>query len=104
MNAQLLRQRYDVLATLQSLDRHSTKLVRIPSLSFPRHFAVPFPAKCAIPACLKIAWCHPFGLVSRVRNSVRQLRARPSEKLKSDPQRGSAAKADNPMEQTCPIK
>ena len=24
--------------------------------------------------CLKIAWGHPFGLVSRVINSVRQLR------------------------------
>jgi mannitol-1-phosphate 5-dehydrogenase len=49
INAQLLRQRYDVLATLQSLDRHSTKPLRIPSLSSPRHLqflslqSAPFP-------------------------------------------------------------
>jgi hypothetical protein len=49
MNAKFFRQRYDVLATLQSLDRHSTELVRIPSLSSPRHLqflslqSVPFP-------------------------------------------------------------
>src|SRR5450755_245354 len=30
MNPQLFRQRHDVLATLQSLDRHSTELNRIP--------------------------------------------------------------------------
>ena len=30
MNPQLFRQRYDVVATLQSPDRHSTELNRIP--------------------------------------------------------------------------
>ena len=50
MNAKFFRQRYDVLATLQSLDRHSTELVRIPSLSSPPHLqflslqSVPFPS------------------------------------------------------------
>jgi hypothetical protein len=49
MNAKFFRQRYDILATLQSLDCHSTELVRIPSLSSPRHLqflslqSVPFP-------------------------------------------------------------
>src|SRR6202041_2630236 len=33
MNPQLFRQHHDVLATFQSLDRHSTELVRITSLS-----------------------------------------------------------------------
>jgi hypothetical protein len=50
MNAQLLRQRYDVLATLQSLDRHSTELDRITSLSSLCHLqflplqSVPYPS------------------------------------------------------------
>ena len=44
------QQRQRIVALLQSLDRHSTKLVRIPSLSSPRHLqflslqSVPFPS------------------------------------------------------------
>src|ERR1700730_10173979 len=62
MHAQFLRERHNVLAALQPLHRHPAELVRITSHSFLCHFAVPFPAQCAIIDCLTLRVHSTVGL------------------------------------------